>query len=221
MIELQNVTLRIGSWQIRDLSFQVKGGEYAVLMGRTGIGKTSILESICGLRRVAAGRILIQSVDVTNWSPADRKVGYMPQDLALFPTMTVRQHLEFAPRIRGLAGKTIRERIAQLAERLEISPLLDRGIRGLSGGESQRVALGRALSAEPLVLLLDEPLSALDELTRIAAQKLLKRLNQEMGITVLHITHSREEAAALADTCLELDVVPESRRAVIQTLSLR
>ncbi len=221
MIELQNVTLRIGSWQIRDLSFQVKGGEYAVLMGRTGIGKTSILESICGLRRVAAGRILIQSVDVTSWSPADRKVGYMPQDLALFPTMTVRQHLEFAPRIRGLAGKTIRERIAQLAERLEISPLLDRGIRGLSGGESQRVALGRALSAEPLVLLLDEPLSALDELTRIAAQKLLKRLNQEMGITVLHITHSREEAAALADTCLELDVVPESRRAVIQTLSLR
>lgn len=221
MIELQNVTLRIGSWQIRDLSFQVKGGEYAVLMGRTGIGKTSILESICGLRRVAAGRILIQSVDVTSWSPADRKVGYMPQDLALFPTMTVRQHLEFAPRIRGFAGKTIRERIAQLAERLEISPLLDRGIRGLSGGESQRVALGRALSAEPLVLLLDEPLSALDELTRIAAQKLLKRLNQEMGITVLHITHSREEAAALADTCLELDVVPESRRAVIQTLSLR
>jgi ABC-type sugar transport system ATPase subunit len=221
MIELQNVTLRIGSWQIRDLSFQVKGGEYAVLMGRTGIGKTSILESICGLRRVAAGRILIQSVDVTSWSPADRKVGYMPQDLALFPTMTVRQHLEFAPRIRGLAGKTIRERIAQLAERLEISPLLDRGIRGLSGGESQRVALGRALAAEPLVLLLDEPLSALDESTRLAAQKLLKRLNQEMGITVLHITHSREEAAALADTCLELDVVPESRRAVIQTVSLR
>lgn len=221
MIELQNVTLRIGSWQIRDLSFQVKGGEYAVLMGRTGIGKTSILESICGLRRVAAGRILIQSVDVTSWSPADRKVGYMPQDLALFPTMTVRQHLEFAPRIRGLAGKTIRERIAQLAERLEISPLLDRGIRGLSGGESQRVALGRALAAEPLVLLLDEPLSALDESTRIAAQKLLKRLNQEVGITVLHITHSREEAAALADTCLELDVVPESRRAVIQTVSLR
>ena len=221
MIELQNVTLRIGSWQIRDLSFQVKGGEYAVLMGRTGIGKTSILESICGLRRVAAGRILIQSVDVTSWSPADRKVGYMPQDLALFPTMTVRQHLEFAPRIRGLAGKTIRERIAQLAERLEISPLLDRGIRGLSGGEAQRVALGRAVAAEPLVLLLDEPLSALDESTRIAAQKLLKRLNQEMGITVLHITHSREEAAALADTCLELDVVPESRRAVIQTVSLR
>lgn len=221
MIELQNVTLRIGSWQIRDLSFQVKGGEYAVLMGRTGIGKTSILESICGLRRVAAGRILIQSVDVTSWSPADRKVGYMPQDLALFPTMTVRQHLEFAPRIRGLAGKTIRERIAQLAERLEISPLLDRGIRGLSGGEAQRVALGRALAAEPLVLLLDEPLSALDESTRIAAQKLLQRLNQEMGITVLHITHSREEAAALADTCLELDVVPESRRAVIQTVSLR
>ena len=221
MIELQNVTLRIGSWQIRDLSFQVKGGEYAVLMGRTGIGKTSILESICGLRRVAAGRILIQSVDVTSWSPADRKVGYMPQDLALFPTMTVRQHLEFAPRIRGLTGKTIRERIAQLAERLEISPLLDRGIRGLSGGEAQRVALGRALAAEPLVLLLDEPLSALDESTRLAAQKLLKRLNQEMGITVLHITHSREEAAALADTCLELDVVPESRRAVIQTVSLR
>ena len=221
MIELQNVTLRIGNWQIRDLSFAVRGGEYAVLMGRTGIGKTSILESICGLRRVASGRILIKTVDVTSWSPADRKVGYMPQDLALFPTMTVRQHLEFAPRIRGVAGKIIRERISQLAELLEISPLLDRGIRGLSGGESQRVALGRALAAEPLVLLLDEPLSALDETTRFAAQKLLKRLNQEMGITVLHITHNREEAAALADTCLELDVVQDSRQAVIRSMSLR
>lgn len=221
MIELQNVTLRIGNWQIRDLSFAVRGGEYAVLMGRTGIGKTSILESICGLRRVASGRILIKTVDVTSWSPADRKVGYMPQDLALFPTMTVRQHLEFAPRIRGVAGKIIRERISQLAELLEISPLLDRGIRGLSGGESQRVALGRALAAEPLVLLLDEPLSALDEATRFTAQKLLKHLNQEMGITVLHITHSREEAAALADTCLELDVVPDSRQAVIRPVPLR
>lgn len=221
MIELQNVTLRIGNWQIRDLSFQVKSGEYAVLMGRTGIGKTSILESICGLRRIADGRILIKFVDVTHWSPADRRVGYMPQDLALFPTMTVRQHLEFAPRNRRVAGKIIRERISQVAELLEISPLLDRGIRGLSGGESQRVALGRALAAEPLVLLLDEPLSALDEFTRLAAQKLLKRLNQEMGITVLHITHSREEAAALADTCLELDVVPDSRQAVIRPVPHR
>ena len=146
MIELSSVTIRIGDFQLKDLSFRVDSGQYTVVMGKTGIGKTTILEAICGLRSIQTGRILINGVDVTRWTPADRNVGYMPQDLALFPSMTVREHIEFAMKVRSRPAKEMADRVAELASLLEITPLLDRRIKGLSGGESQRVALGRALS---------------------------------------------------------------------------
>ena len=204
MIELSSVTIRIGDFQLKDLSFRVDSGQYTVVMGKTGIGKTTILEAICGLRSIQAGRILINGVDVTRWSPADRNVGYMPQDLALFPSMTVREHIEFAMKVRGRPAKEMADRVAELASLLEITALLDRRIKGLSGGESQRVALGRALSFRPSVLLLDEPLSALDEETRLTAQGLLKNLSKITGVTILHVTHNQEEADALGDCCIRL-----------------
>lgn len=204
MIEFSSVTIRIGNFQLRDLSFRVNAGQYAVVMGKTGIGKTTILEAICGLRSLQTGRILIEGVDVTRWPPADRNVGYMPQDLALFPSMSVREHFEFAMKIRGRPHKEMAERVAELANVLEVTPLLDRGIKGLSGGESQRVALGRALSFRPTLLLLDEPLSALDEETRLTAQVLLKNVNKVFGVTILHVTHNQEEADALGDCCIRL-----------------
>jgi ABC-type sugar transport system ATPase subunit len=204
MIELSSVSIRIGDFQLKDLSFRVDAGQYAVVMGKTGIGKTTILEAICGLRTVHSGRILINGVDVTRWTPADRNVGYMPQDLALFPSMTVREHIEFAMKVRSRPAKEISDRVMELASLLEITPLLDRRIKGLSGGESQRVALGRALSFRPSVLLLDEPLSALDEETRLTAQSLLKSLNKITGVTILHVTHNQEEADALGDYCIRL-----------------
>jgi ABC-type sugar transport system ATPase subunit len=204
MIELSAVTIRIGPFQLRDLSFRVETGQYAVVMGKTGIGKTTILESICGLRSIQAGRILINNVDVTRWTPADRNVGYTPQDLALFPTLTVREHLEFAMKVRRSPLKEMADRVAELAALLQITPLLDRHINGLSGGESQRVALGRALSFRPSVLLLDEPLSALDEETRLTTQGLLRTLNQVTGVTILHVTHNQQEADALGDCCIRL-----------------
>jgi ABC-type sugar transport system ATPase subunit len=204
MIELRQVHIRAGQFQLADLSFQVDSGQYAVLMGRTGRGKTTILESICGLRRIDQGSILIHGTNVTDWPPADREIGYVPQDLALFPTFTVAQHLQFALRLRGLPAPQIEHRCGELAEKLGITHLLSRGIEGLSGGESQRVALGRALSFRPSVLLLDEPLSALDEATRFEMQTLLRTLTREAGVTTLHITHSAEEAAALADRCFHL-----------------
>jgi ABC-type sugar transport system ATPase subunit len=221
MIELQGVSISTGSWQLQDVSFRVERGQYAVVMGKTGIGKTSILECICGLRSVAAGRILISGVDVTGWPPADRSIGYTPQDLALFPTLTVRQHLEFAMQIRRYPRKKIADRVTELADLLQISHLLSRGIRGLSGGESQRVALGRALSAEPALLLLDEPVSALDSKTRQATQKMLKTLNEVTGVTVLHITHNRDEAIALADICFEIGKDDDRGRVSIRTINLR
>jgi ABC-type sugar transport system ATPase subunit len=204
MIELSSVTIRIGDFQLKDLSFRIDAGQYAVVMGKTGIGKTTILEAICGLRAVHSGQILINGVDVTRWTPADRNVGYMPQDLALFPSMTVREHIEFAMKVRNRPAKEMADRVAELASLLEITPLLDRRIKGLSGGESQRVALGRALSFRPSVLLLDEPLSALDEETRLTAQGLLKNLNKVTGVTILHVTHNQDEADALGDCCIRL-----------------
>ncbi len=205
MIELRDVTVRSGDYCLEGISFQVQAGAYAVLMGRTGIGKTTLLEAICGLRRLVGGCVLLGGVDVSTWAPGDRRIGYMPQDLALFPTMTVRQHLEFALRLQRATSSVVAARVAELAGLLEIEHLLQRGVRGLSGGESQRVALGRALAARPALLLLDEPISALDADTRRTARQMLKNLNRQTGVTVLHVTHDQEDAELLGDVCLLLE----------------
>lgn len=204
MIELDRVCIQAGAFSLKDISFRVETGEYAVLMGRTGRGKTTILESICGLRRTTSGKILVHGTDVTDWPPADREIGYLPQDLALFPTLTVAQHLQFALRLRRQGTDEIARRTDELAEVLGITHLLGRGIHGLSGGESQRVALGRALSFRPSVLLLDEPLSALDEATRREMQSLLRTVKESSGVTTLHVTHNVDEASVLADRRIDL-----------------
>ena len=200
MIELIDATIVAGTFRLQEISFCVDRGQYAVLMGQTGQGKSTILEAICGLRQLPVGRIRINEQDVTDWSVADRGIGYVPQDLALFPTMTVRQHLTFALKLRRWSTDNIQHRTEELASRLGIKPLLDRYPRGLSGGESQRVALGRALSFRPNVLLLDEPFSALDDVTRREMYALLKNVTQAESVTTLHVTHSQDEAEVLA-TC--------------------
>ena len=217
MIELKNITIRVGQLLLENLSFRVETGQYAVVMGKTGIGKTTILESICGLRSVQSGSILINQVDVTNRSPAERHVGYSPQDLALFPTMTVRQHLEFALKVRRRPASEIAARVQELARLLDIQPLLNRNVKGLSGGEAQRVALGRALSFGPSVLLLDEPLSALDADTRQSTQELLKNLNKLTGVSVLHVTHNQEEAEMLGDRVIRLVKAPDTGHVVVES----
>ncbi|WP_345321131.1 ATP-binding cassette domain-containing protein [Novipirellula rosea] len=198
------MSIRAGDFVLSDLSFTLASGEYAVLMGRTGSGKTTILEAICGLRAVMQGSIRLDGVDITGWSPGDRQVGYVPQDQVLFPTFTVGEHLAFALRLRKRSAAEIARRTAELAEMLGIGLLVDRTIGGLSGGERQRVALGRALSFQPSILLLDEPLSALDEETRSEMSDLLQQVKATTGVTTLHVTHNREEAAALADRHLTL-----------------
>ncbi len=199
MIALRDVSIRSGPFVLTDIHLDIPAGQYAVLMGATGQGKTTILEAICGLRAVIAGQVCIGDVDMTRWKPADRGIGYVPQDLALFPTMTVREHLEFALRLRRAGAALIRQRVEELSHVLGIEPLLARGVRNLSGGEAQRVALGRALAFDPHVLLLDEPLAALDESTRQRLCDLLRRVHRSRGLTTLHITHNRYEAQALAD----------------------
>jgi ABC-type sugar transport system ATPase subunit len=204
MIELHGVSIRSGAFALSDVNLSIPEGTYGVLMGGTGQGKTTILEAICGLRPVSSGRVILAGEDVTRRKPADRGVGYVPQDLGLFPMMTVRGHLEFALRVRRRPAQEIQSRVQELAKLLGIESLLDRRPRGLSGGESQRVALGRALSFHSKILLLDEPLNALDEATRDRLCELLKSIQKKSGLTTLHITHSRVEAQALADKLLVL-----------------
>jgi ABC-type sugar transport system ATPase subunit len=204
MISLQHVSIRQGSFALDDVSLEVPAGAYGVLMGKTGSGKTTLLEAICGLRPVAAGRIQLSERDVTGLRPSARGIGYVPQDGALFSTLTVREHLAFALVIRRWKRAAVRARVEELARLLQIGHLLDRRPRGLSGGEAQRVALGRALAIRPPVLLLDEPLSALDDDTRGGMYELLEGLRRHLTVTVLHVTHNRSEAARLADRQFEL-----------------
>jgi molybdate/tungstate transport system ATP-binding protein len=205
MIEVSGLQLLQGSFALRDVSFKIPSGKYGVLMGRTGSGKTSILEAICGLRRPHQGSVQLCGVNMTSAKPAERGVGYVPQEGALFRTMTVREHLAFALEIRNWNRAATQERVGELAELLGLTKLLDRKPFGLSGGEAQRVALGRALASKPPVLCLDEPLSALDDQTREEMYLLLKSVQHHTGVTTLHVTHHRLEATRLGDTVLHLE----------------
>jgi molybdate/tungstate transport system ATP-binding protein len=199
VIRLDRVSVRAGRFRLDDVDLEVPAGRYCVLMGRTGSGKTTLLEAICGLRSVASGRIDLRGRDVTRLRPADRGVGYVPQDRALFPTVTVRDHLAFGPSVHRWSRPAVAERVNELAGLLGLGHLLDRKPPGLSGGEAQRVALGRALAARPDILCLDEPLSALDEETREEMYTLLDRVRRHTGVTTLHVTHHPAEAERLAD----------------------
>ena len=205
MIEVDGVTIVSGTFRLEDCRLTVPSRRYGVLTGRTGCGKTTILEAIAGLRQVAAGSIRLDDRDVTRAKPAERNVGYVPQDGALFHTMTVRDQLAFPLAIRRCRRPDIAQRVKELAELLSIGHLLDRYPAGLSGGERQRVAIGRALSFQPQTLLLDEPLSALDDETRAQMYELLRHVQRETMVTTLHVTHHREDVAELADILLRLD----------------
>ena len=212
-----------GAFELRDLTLDIPQGSYAVLMGASGSGKTTVLELLCGLRFPQSGRVIICDRDMTDAVPAAREVGYVPQDGALFKTMTVRENLAFALVVRRYREADIEARVQEVAELLDIVPLLDRrpaGLSGgelldivplldrrpagLSGGERQRTALGRALSFRPKVLLLDEPLSALDDETRERIMNLLMQVQQHTGVTTLHVTHNRREAEGLGTLGLKI-----------------
>jgi molybdate/tungstate transport system ATP-binding protein len=223
MIAIDQLSVRAGTFRLDAVSLHVATGEYAVLMGKTGCGKTTLLEAICGLKPARSGRIVLLNRDVAHLTPGQRGVGYVPQDLALFPTLTVGEHLAFALEVRRWARPAIRERVEALAGLLGIPHLLDRYPQGLSGGESQRVALGRALSFHPRILLLDEPLSALDEGTRAEMVDLLRSVQRLTGVTTLHVTHSLTEARRLADRLfvMEQGVIREESAAPADSEAIR
>lgn len=199
MIRAEDITFRVGTFTLDRASLEVRRGEYFVLLGPPGSGKTLFLEALCGLRRVESGRILIDGRDVTRLEPRRRGLGYVPQDYALFPHRTVDGNIRFGLVSQGLPRDTCDRRVAEVADQLGIAHLLGRRIGGLSGGERQRVALGRALVIRPKVLLLDEPVSALDESTRDVVCSELRRLQRELNITTIHVSHHLQEAFSVAD----------------------
>lgn len=218
---MSNVQVAIGTETLGDFTFTVPTGSYAVLMGQTGSGKTSILETISGLRPLRGGTVRVGGTDVSCYSPSARNIGYVPQDLVLFPHLNVREHLAFALKLRGESSTAIKSRVDEVADWLEITTVMDRPVTHLSGGEAQRVALGRALSFRPSVLLLDEPLSALDERTRTSAQALLATINTCNDVTVLHVTHNSQEAVALADIRLNLVKGSSTGKMLVQEEPIR
>jgi len=199
LIETRDLSIALGEFSLKSVDLRVRSGEYFVLLGPTGAGKTVLIECIAGLHRPRKGEVWIDHVNVSDLTPEERNVAYVPQDYALFPHLNVFKNIAFGLTLRKTPSERIRERVEELTEMLGISHLCDRYPGTLSGGEKQRVALARALAPRPKVLLLDEPLSALDERTRESVCAELKAIQHRLGTTTLHISHNFEETLAVAD----------------------
>ncbi|MEN3364589.1 MAG: sn-glycerol 3-phosphate transport system ATP-binding protein [Burkholderiales bacterium] len=204
-IALQGVTKNWGTAQaVKGIDFQVKSGSFTVLLGPSGCGKSTTLRLISGLDTPSSGTIHIGARDVTYLSPAQRKIAMVFQSYALFPHLNVRENILFGVRVRKEPAKDFESRLKRVADILGLSQLLDRRPSQLSGGQQQRVALGRAIIAETSVCLMDEPLSNLDAQLRQEMRRELRALQQQLGITMVYVTHDQTEAMSMADQVILL-----------------
>ncbi len=199
MISVENLSALFPGFSLRNVSLSIEENSFFVLLGPTGAGKTLLLEAIAGLVRVSGGRVRINGADVTALPPERRGIGIVYQDYSLFPHLTVAENIRYGLRYRRHDRSMSEPAIKRLAADLNIAHLMDRHPSGLSGGELQRTALARALAVEPSVLLLDEPLSALDPNFREEIREMLKRLRRARSTTFLMVTHDFAEALSLAD----------------------
>jgi putative spermidine/putrescine transport system ATP-binding protein len=199
-VELRGVSKAFGDVHaVIDLDLDVQPGEFFAMLGPSGSGKTTVLRLIAGFEHVDAGRISLGDADVTDVPPFDRPVNTVFQDYALFPHMTIAQNVAYGLKIRKLSKSEIAGKVSEALERVQLPEVADRMPNQLSGGQRQRIALARALVLEPKVLLLDEPLGALDKQLREEMQVELKRIQREVGITFIFVTHDQEEALTLSD----------------------
>lgn len=201
-VKLQKVTKRFGAvTAIKNLNLEIKAGEFFVILGPTGAGKTTTLRCVAGLERQDEGDIYIDEIRVNNFDPANRDVAFVFQYYSLYPHYTVRENLEFPlkPRMRRLPQNEIDRRVSEVSRILHIEHLLDRKSDKLSGGEMQRVTIGRAIVRNPKVFLMDEPLSNLDAKLREELRAELKRLQMDLGATLFFVTHDQVEALTMAD----------------------
>ncbi|RWC13565.1 MAG: ABC transporter ATP-binding protein [Mesorhizobium sp.] len=201
-IQLKNISKTFGNHTaLSNLNLDIADGEFFVLLGETGAGKTTTLRMVAGLEKPTEGQVFIDGVDVADWGAAERDIALVLQQYSLYPRYTVRQNLEFPlkPKIRRLPDAEIKDRVARAARTLRIEHLLDRKTDRLSGGEMQRVSIGRAIVRKPRVFLMDEPLSALDAKLREALRTELKNLQMQLGATFLFVTHDQIEAMSMGD----------------------
>ena len=197
MLRLINISRQLGDFALRDINLEVSDGEYYVLLGRSGSGKTQLLELIAGLEHPDTGRIILDNEDITLKRIQDRKVGIVFQDYAVFPHMTVFGNIAYPLRVKREGKKAITEKVEKAATAMNIKHILERNTEKLSGGELQRVALARTLITSPRLLLLDEPLSSLDTSLKDDLKRLLRNLNKA-GQTIIHVTHDYGDAISLA-----------------------
>jgi molybdate/tungstate transport system ATP-binding protein len=199
MIQIHSLSLRAGDFRVRDVSLDLAAGEYFVLLGPNGSGKTLLIHCLCGLLRAESGSLVIGDRDVTCAEPRLRRIGYVPQDYGLFPHMNVARNLTFALRAAGRPHADALRELTPLIDMLHLAHLLDHSPQTLSGGERQKVALARALALRPELLLLDEPVSALDGPTRAEVLEQLRTVQHQFGVTTMHVCHSIDEAETVAD----------------------
>lgn len=215
MLQIINTSLSAGDFTVDDIDLTVASKEYFVLMGPTGSGKSLLAKAVCGIIPIQSGSIHIDGNDVTNLEPRRRQVGYVAQNSSLFPHQSVVDNILFPLKIRKINKKNAIKKIEPIVESLNISSLLERSTLNLSGGERQKVALARALSYSPKLLILDEPVSALDEPTRCEICGLLKTIQQDFSITTIHICHNLEEARIISD---RIAIISQGR--IVQTDTL-
>jgi molybdopterin-binding protein len=199
MIEIKNLSVDLGEFVLSNVSLSIEEGDYFIILGPTGAGKTVLLESIAGLYPIRSGEIWLRGTDVTTLEPEKRNIGIVYQDHVLFPHLTVRENICFGLKMHKMEKQAIEDRLGWIVDLLNISHLLHRRPDTLSGGERQKVSLARALSTRPEILLVDEPLSALDPETRENVQQELRQLHRKLGITIVHVTHDFEEAISLGN----------------------
>lgn len=197
MIRIHDLSLRAGEFHLQNVELTVPEGSCHVLVGPTGAGKTLLLETIAGFRAPLDGTLQMDGMDMIPIPPAARKIAYLPQDVCLFPHMTVLDNVHYGLRARKIQAD--QEHLAHLIDFFAIQDLLSRYPRGLSGGEKQRVALVRALAVQPRLVVMDEPFSAIDATMREETRRLFRSMQREFGLTTLLVTHDFEEACFLGD----------------------
>ena len=201
MIKFDNIQIKYGDFiAIDNLNLDIQEGEFFTFLGPSGCGKSTTLRALVGFLDPSSGSIEVNGTDVTHLEPEKRGIGIVFQSYALFPTMTVFDNIAFGLKVKKVAPDVIKAKVSAVAAKIKISDQqLQRNVSELSGGQQQRVALARALVLEPKILCLDEPLSNLDAKLRVDLRKELKRLQKELGITTLYVTHDQEEALTLSD----------------------
>lgn len=211
-LEIKNLTKKFaddkssnGKGAVNNVSFDVLDGEFLSILGPSGCGKTTILRMLIGLIPPTEGTILKDGVDITGFKPAERGMGIVFQNYALFENMTVLGNVEYALKVKKETRETAREVALKFIEKMGLNEHINKKPSALSGGQQQRVAIARTLALHPDIILFDEPMSALDVATRIALRKVLKDLQAEYKTTMIYITHDQEEAFAMSDRIMVMD----------------